>query len=154
MNGIEIDKILVRNSVTRPYYLGCFASDQVPQAVGMPHSWCLVANLDPAYMAGSHWVALFSPRAGAVEYYDSFGRWPPPSPEICHFLDHFDRVQYNRQQLQSTGSKSCGKHVIFFLHQRCAGNPFGSIVRQLANGSTKADERVSQFIKRSIFNED
>ena len=156
MNGIEIDKILMRNAITRPFYRGCFASDQIPLAApaGVSHPWCLVANLDPGYLAGSHWVALYSDRAGTIEYYDSFGQWPPPSAEICQFLDRFDRIQYNRMQIQSTRSKSCGKHAIFFLHQRCSGQPFCGIIKQLANGSVKADDRIRRFISKTIFNEE
>lgn len=153
MRTKQIDKILSRNFATRKYYRGCFASDKITDNVliGLPS--CIVVNMDPDGMPGSHWVAMYFPRVGCVEYYDSLGMWPPPSPVICQYLDKFDRIQYNRTIIQTGKAENCGKHAIYFLYHRCSGLQFGQIMNRLARleRSTR-NVKVSAFIRRKIFN--
>ena len=43
----------------------------------------VVFNLDPHYMSGSHWTALFSDfRTGGIYYFDSYGNEPPREVQV------------------------------------------------------------------------
>ena len=150
MNTLQINKILRRNFATHNFFRGCFASDQIPNNIsGWP--WCIVVNMDPSYMSGSHWVAMFSPKRNLIEYYDSLGMWPPPNPEICLFLDRFKDVKFNRRAIQSTRAKNCGKHVIYFLYNRCRGFAFVNICQRLSKLQSSPDNLVNIFIRKRIF---
>lgn len=149
MNTDQINKILNRSPTTHNTYIGCFASDQIP-ATGMHRNfpYCMVVNVDPASLGGSHWIALFLNSANNLEYYDSTGVWPPPSSHIRQFLlsDGFSRVRINRLPLQAENARTCGKHVIFFIHHRCLGIPFTKIVEFLCNGKRSPDAIVNEFV--------
>ena len=85
------------------------------------YPYCMIVNLDCSGWEGSHWVAIFVESQRSVEYYDSLGDWPPISPYIIAFLEQFDNIEYNREQIQSTQSSNCGRHAIYFLIHRCSG---------------------------------
>lgn len=43
----------------------------------------VVFNLDPHYMSGSHWTALFSDfKNGGIYYFDSYGKGPPKEVQV------------------------------------------------------------------------
>lgn len=149
----EINKVLSRNLITAPFYVGCFAADCIPAAnAGLHFPHCMVVNLDPSAAQGSHWIALYRPSANTVEYYDSFGIWPPPSAAIRQWLAQIDHVHFNRRQLQSINANNCGKHVIFYLYHRCLGHCMEKITEKLASFPHRPpDHIVNDFLRQSIF---
>lgn len=154
MNTLEINKILSRNSVTTAIYLGCFPSDQLPQGGTQKYPYCMVVNVDPSDLNGSHWVAIYCHSPHNVEYYDSLGDWPPLSDHISRYLSTFSRVRYNSMPLQSSYARSCGRHVIFFLYNRCAGKSFEQIVHFLRYGTKATPDRVvNHFVRERIFDD-
>lgn len=150
MNTLEINKILSRNHVTTSIYQGCFPSDQIPQGIRKyPH--CMVVNVDPSELGGSHWVAIYCLSPLHVEYYDSLGDWPPLSPHISNYLSRFPQIRYNGRELQSSYARSCGRHAIFFLYWRCSGKSFEQIIHFLRFGKSSPDSVVNHFIRAKIF---
>lgn len=145
MLSVQIDKILKRDPMTRNTYIGCFAADQIPKiTTNFPHCFC--ANTSLATEIGEHWIAIFVPAKRSVEYYDSFGQWPPANKEIGNYLSKFSTIKYNISKIQSEKSMVCGKHVIYFLHMRCKGIPFEQILERLKFGNTKPDVLVRNFM--------
>jgi hypothetical protein len=147
----EINKVLERNPVTAPFYIGCFPADRIPASIHQfPH--CMVVNLDRAVAEGSHWVAIFRPSASRVEYYDSLGVWPPLSAPIREYLSQAgaEKIAYNPIGLQALSSECCGKHAIFFLHHRCSGLSMDEIIARLA-AIKSPDRAVGAFIRDKIF---
>lgn len=151
MNTLEIDKVLSRNSVTSETYRGCFPSDQLPPQDQKKFPYCMVVNVDPSVLDGSHWVAIYCLSPRHVEYYDSLGDWPPLSDHISRYLSTFSHVRYNSIPLQSSYARSCGRHAIFFLYNRCEGKSFEQIVNFLRYGKTKPDGVVNHFVREKIF---
>jgi len=149
MNTLQINKILHRNDITKDYYIGCFASNSIPVSINFT-PFCMVVNLDPSSGAGSHWIGIFCENLTNIDYYDSLGIWPPISPYIRDYLCNFERVRFNTIQVQNSLKPTCGKHVIFFLFQRCKGFSMNKIIQFLK--TVKADDFVSEFIKNKIFN--
>lgn len=150
MNTLEIDKILSTSPLTKQTYIGCFAADQIPNMEMVKFPNCLVMNIDPITSKGSHWVCAYSPSPSHIEYYDSLGIWPPPSIHIANYLSRFKQIRYSIILLQSPNSSVCGRHVLFFLFNRCLGTPFEKIVRFLHFGKTTPDTLVSSFVTRII----
>jgi hypothetical protein len=110
----------------------------------------MVVNTDPSGCAGTHWCALYVNSPTHVEYYDSFGDWPPCSPSIADYLVQFDRIHKSESALQSDESSACGKHCIYFLVKRCRGMSFDSIVSELKNFKQKPDMVVSSFVRNQL----
>ena len=148
MNTLEINKFLTENRVTSKKYIGCYAADQIPNnTIGkFPH--CMVINLDPISSRGSHWVCVYCLSQLQVEYYDSFGIWPPPSYHIQKYLAQFKQIRYSTVTLQSFNSQACGRHVIFFLFNRCLGVPFEKIVKFLHYANVTPDSIVNSFMTK------
>jgi hypothetical protein len=148
MLSYQIDSILRKNPHTQKYYEGCFAADQIPTKF---HSYpkCMVVNTDDSDEPGEHWVAIFITSPRHVEFYDSLGESRIRSEKIAKFINQFPNIKNNIGKfVQSPFSASCGEHAIYFLHMRCKGYGFDSIIRKLFNSKTKADKLVKNFIMR------
>ena len=148
MYSNEISKILGRNPVTCRYFIGCYPADRIPERYNV-YPYCFVANMDCSGWVGSHWIAIFVKSQDVAEYYDSLGRWPPLSPYIIAFLRKFRVVESNREPLQSEYSKSCGKHVIYFLYMRCSGtiSTISDLNTYFHKCKQSPDEIVNAFVR-------
>jgi len=152
MESRQIDKILKRNPITAPFYLGCFASDQLLQFSPSKYPHSMVVNFDPSNFKGSHWVAIFSMSPHDVDYYDSLGLWPPLNSNITKYLSKFSRIHFNTYALQGEYSKSCGQHAIFFLFARSKGKSFEQILHFLTSiRGGSVDHFVNRFVDNEIF---
>ena len=141
LHAAEIDCLLrrtLRSDVT-PYmgslvrWLGVFARDELPDVNKERRPFALVLNTDPRSQPGQHWLALFSPKEGPIEIFDSFGL-PPSSYGLANLLPTYSLIQ-----LQSFFSALCGHYCIFFLNQRSNShglinhNSFYQIIDSLKN---------------------
>lgn len=161
MNNVQIDKVLQRSALTRGKYLGCFAADKIPMngnnsssSSSNKYPYQMVVNMDTSSSYGSHWVAIHVCSPTHVEYYDSLGDWPPPSPHIHRFLRRFAHCKYSTRQWQSDRSSACGKHAIYFLLRRSAGLSFKDIMQHLAQCKQNADRVFAGYLRSHIFNDD
>src|SRR4051812_14221523 len=106
MNTIQLEKLMRRNFVVKNFFKGCFASDKIPTYTSYPH--CFIVNTDPSYMEGEHWVGINVISPNFIEFYDSFGVYPPKSLHIKNYLENYKEIFYNNVQLQSYKSEACG----------------------------------------------
>ena len=67
---------LIEKMKDDPDFLGVFPIDKLPKNPIPTKLMKLIANLDPANLGGSHWVAMLV-NNGQGLYFDSFGRLPP-----------------------------------------------------------------------------
>ena len=95
-------------------FIGVFPLDRLPRGVGKIKTIKLVANLQPANLPGSHWVAIY--RCGGKGYYfDTFGEMPPHEIQ-CWLAANTLTWDYNRRIVQSkSDDASCGYICIYFL---------------------------------------
>ena len=103
-----------------------------------------IANTKRRNNRGEHWVAFFVKSPEHVEYFDSFGDWPPGGKEFVDYLSAFKHAKFNRDKLQAPYEISCGPHTIYFLMKRCQGESFESIVKSLTH--PLGDVRVKMYI--------
>jgi serine/threonine protein kinase len=151
MFSTKIAKILNRNSFTYPYFIGCFPADKIPRLKRGPFPHCMVVNTDSSGLEGTHWTAIFVESLQSVEYYDSFGEWPPPF-NIHKFLNHFTKIVYNSLSLQSERSASCGMHVIYYLYKRCRGMSLPQLLNHYKSCVTTPDVISRAFVRSILFN--
>ena len=122
MNGLHAAKInclLIRTlSDVSPYmgssvrWLGVFARNKLPDVNKQRRPFALVLNTDPWSKPRQHWLALFGPKEGPIEIFDSFGL-NPFSYGLSYFVPTYSLIQ-----LQSSFFALCGHYCIFFLNQR------------------------------------
>ena len=119
LHAAEIDCLLKRTlSDVHPYmgssvqWLGVFTRDELPNLNKERRPFALVLNTDPRSKPGQHWLALFGPKKGPIEIFDSFGLHPS-SYGLAYLLPTFSHIQ-----LQSAFSALCRHYCIFFINQR------------------------------------
>jgi|SRR5215470_6848668 len=126
MFSSQISRALLSDPYISKCFYGVFPCDKLPVKVKFPCA--VVANTDPSWESGEHWVCYYIDKDGKAEYFDSYGL--PPSN--CELFDFHNRNgvnhNYNRQQLQGTDSDACGHYCIAFLTNRARGEPLQDIV--------------------------
>ena len=146
MDNHEINRICRKDKYIRPYFLGVCSSDTLPTRVRRPS--CLICNTAPSHEDGEHWVAIFFD-TGVTEYFCSFGR--SPNPEIAAFLESLDTpVVRSSKVLQSEVTTACGQFTIFFLHLRCRGVPYKTLIRAFASNRL-LNSRLSTMFVNGMF---
>ena len=83
-------------------FSGVYSADQIPPLTAQA-PYC-IANLDPANMPGSHWVALARRPDGHIVYYDSYGRTYRNTlgAEVSHLPGKWSLTQTPTQSKQHT----------------------------------------------------
>ena len=148
MDSTQINSILSKHfSGSGINFLGVFPCDKIPsqRTIEIFSPCCYIANTEPNFKPGEHWVAIFHPNSHSLEFFDSYGSYPTD----CGFHFHkFMNIQYNNIHLQSLTSEVCGQYSIYFLHQRSLGIPMPAIASSLKSLShSKSDALVSSFIQ-------
>ena len=106
-----------------------------------------VINLDPDYMPGSHWVAIFIDKKNNAIYFDSFGAKNCPKL-IKEYLkkNKVKRIYLNRYMLQSITSQTCGAYTVLFLKMLCNGFTFREFLKLFTNETNKNDKLILRSI--------
>ena len=113
MNSRQLRWILSGDKLTKLSFRGVYAIDEMKLIKTVSYSSSFVINLDPSYMPGSHWVAVYFDRNGVGEYFNSFARYLPH--KVHHFLrSHAKGWQYNRMQVQELYTMTCGQFVVLY----------------------------------------
>lgn len=145
MDSRTIDRIMRGNPVTRPHYSGCSPCDILPRPTQFPTA--IVANLDPASMPGSHWVAIYIASPEKAYYFCPFG--DPPRGNLLRYMSQFSDVTRNVCKFQPLDSLNCGYFAMYVLYQLCLGFSFPHVLSLLSQ-SHNADLMVELFIKKLI----
>ena len=153
MDTQEIYASLKTNESTKDCFENVYPSDKLPKKSIVRYNSkgqsFIVANLDPSYMQGSHWVALcISPsKYCADEYFDSYGEEPPAS--IKKYLK--ERYIFQKQQLQSFTSTVCGQWCIYYIWQRCNGLSMKDIILKFKDNSPEENDKYINYIVNENF---
>lgn len=125
------------------HWLGVFARDELPDLRRVNRPSALVFNSDPKDKPGQHWLAIFLPKQGPAEFFDSFGY--PPS---FYSLDSLG-FTHQRYSYQSILSVLCGHYCIMFIYFRSLGKSFRQIIELLDyHKSTGTDRFVHDLVSR------
>ena len=83
----------------------------------------LIVNTSESNSVGSHWVALYLPSRGPIEFFDPLGKPPFYYHDYFHaFLESFgEGYLWNNICYQRSGSILCGEYSLFFGYYRSRG---------------------------------
>lgn len=150
MNTTEIVNLLSSNKITRPYFLGCFPIDCLPDVNRFEHvKFSLVVNLDKSTGPGTHWCAIFFNK-GKMYYFDSFGR-PPSSKYLRKWFRNFvSKVYFNKIKHQDIMSTRCGGFCCWLIFEMSCGSSFSQLVKFLE--SIDFDDMYIKGFMKNVFN--
>lgn len=141
----EIDCLTSRILAAFPevHWLGVFARDELPDLRRVKRPSSLILNSDPKDKPGQHWLAIFCPRKGPLEFFDSFG-FPPE----FYSLEPYD-FTHQRFSYQARLSALCGHYCIMFIYFRSMGKSYGYIIAHLnSHTSSSVDSLVYDLVAR------
>jgi hypothetical protein len=120
MNTDELIKVLKKYKFTRRQFCGVIPINHLPlKKIRRPCSF--IINTDHSSLPGQHWFAIYLPRRGKIEYFDSYGL-KPLNPEIYDFIRiNGNNWIYNNQRIQDYESKSCGQFCALYIAFRSKG---------------------------------
>ena len=141
MSGLhtnEIECLASRVCLSPVNWIGVFPRDKLPNLTNLPRPFALVFNTDPHDKPGKHWLAIFGPRDGPLELFDSFGM--PPSYYGLSLL-----FIYSHSSFQSLSSYLCGNYTIYFICCRSRNISFNKIASFLKSISNP-DSHIKSFV--------
>ena len=152
MNTTELHQLLTRDPVTGPHLGRVCALDQLPKKVTHRPKLYIV-NSQPGHKPGKHWFALYFPKVGPAEFFDSLGHGPR---YYSWGLERYLKKQggyyiRNQRRYQQVGTKTCGEFCYYYAYHRCTGQSMTQIVmdfheRHLNNNETRVTEFVTDQI--------
>ena len=149
MNSKEFDKYFVKTS---GIWSGAQPANFILQFPFQGPN-VIILNTDESDGRGLHWVALYVPYSGPLEFFDSLGE----SPESYH--DYFRdwlvasgrSYMRNEYRYQDYGTDTCGEFCVYYGVKRLRGEPMPEIVHSLNARNLHLNEfLVSDFICRLI----
>ena len=107
-----INEILCTDTVTKNYFIGTFAFDELPTITKYPS--CLVFNTEPRNKSGEHWLAIYFNSNKNSYFFDSYGQSPSFYKIDKYLQQNSAQVYYNKIKIQGL-LPYCGFYCIFFL---------------------------------------
>ncbi len=113
LNTIQIYNVLKSDPFSKLFFKMVLPRDKLPNTIKYPSAY--VVNTDNHDKGGEHWLAFFYDSSGFCTFFDSFGQ----SPEVYNFEKYIRQTSkgfsYNKTQLQSILSTTCGYYAIYFV---------------------------------------
>ena len=128
MNTLQLQHTLTTNTMTRTQLGRVCALDQLPTVIRHKPKLYIV-NSQPRHRPGRHWLALYFPKVGYAEFFDSLGH----EPSYYHWrLERYlkrqgDTYKRNESRYQQVGTNTCGQFCLYYAYQRCSGRSMTDI---------------------------
>src|SRR5260370_4762244 len=99
METNQLIHLLLKNKYTMNVFCGVLPIDHLPQKqVRKPCSF--IVNTHNSKLPGEHWFAIFVPKRGYIEYFDSYGK-KPINKEVYNFIKtNGKKYIYNKKCIQ------------------------------------------------------
>ena len=120
MDTNQLKSIVMNDKYASKNFCGILPIDHLPKKK-LTHDCSFIVNTDYSNGKGKHWVAIFVPNNGIIEYFDPFGM-KPVNKEVYDFikLNSSDYI-YNKKGIQHLSSIKCGLFCLFFIMTRSRG---------------------------------
>ena len=88
MNNKCIDTIM--KTMLKSKWGGIFPCDKIPKTICKKCNIGIICNTKGSGKKGEHWIAIYLPKSGLIEYFDSFAR----KPKNTFFLQFINKSRY------------------------------------------------------------
>ena len=125
---------------------GVFSCDKLPYKERLPIN--LIANTDPSYLPGKHWIGISINKKGRGIYFDSFGL-PPINEDLYNFMESKCKKgwSYNKTQIQNINSTTCGNYCVLFIIHSCQGISFKNFISVFHRNTIQNEKRIKAIFK-------
>ena len=149
MNTIQVKNAIIQKLYARNCFAGVFAIDILPIKL-VKRPTCFILNTEKSTENGSHWIALYLPSRGPIEYFDSFGV-KPINNEIYEFINlNGKHYIYNGKQIQHNTSKTCGKYCVIFILFRNKGLTYNKFLNMFSNNTNYNETLIKTLFDKII----
>src|SRR5882757_2348802 len=147
METIQLINIIRNDKYARKYFCGVIPIDHLPNEK-LSETCNFIVNTDKSTGRGKHWIAIYAPMNGLVEYFDPFGI-KPLNEEIYEFIrKNSSNYLYNNHPIQHLTSIKCGLFCLFFILTRSRGIPMMKSTEFFSNISYLNDELIDIIFKK------
>lgn len=144
----ELINLLLKNKNTRKIFCGVLALDQVPlHRVRRPCSF--IINTDVSALPGHHWFAVFIPRYGPIEYFDSFGIQPRHKRIFDFIMINQRKFIYNKKRIQADLSENCGQFSLLYLYYRSRGYTMNQYLKFFMQDDYEYNDKIIDKLYKS-----
>ena len=128
MDTLKVKEYLIKDKYTKKIFRGVIPIDLLKiEYLNGPGGF--IINTGISGTPGEHWFALYVPKSGPIEYFDSYG-FKPINKEVYFFAKANKKpLIHNRYKIQGNNSLNCGKFSIFYLYLRARGFPLRKIIQ-------------------------
>lgn len=145
MNEIDVNQSLMLDNCIRHIYSGIISSNELSHVKNAYQSLYIV-NTDPAYLPGSHWIAIYSDGENC-ELFDSLGNNPNRYGEyFSRFMNQYKKFTYSTAKLQSDDSNKCGIFCIYYSYYRSRGFDLSQIINALCRDTQINENMMDAFM--------
>lgn len=115
MYGKEIENFI------QPYnnqhiFKGVYSADTLPSKNKFTLPAAFIVNLSNSSSAGSHWISIYISKYNIIGYYfDSYGFAPKINTIIKWLRNVYNKVIFNKYQIQHYKSRLCGFYSSVFV---------------------------------------
>ena len=153
MNEVEIRRLLLDNHVTRAYFGGVLAHDELCMVKPSKPVFYIV-NTDISTGYGKHWTCKLLSNNGVSEYFNSLGQSPDTyDKDFYNFLVvNGPRYTYNCERTQAHKTSTSGQFCIYFAYHRCKEYTFEKIMNSFDSENILNNElKVRMFMNREMY---
>lgn len=153
MNTLEILDACSGNSKTSKNFKGVFPSDCLPKKIKKSNSDSFViANTHDKTKSGEHWVGFYFPKNSTKgEYFDSFGQKPVNKSFIKFLKRNSKSFKYNKQQLQSDFSTTCGQWCCLYMYYRCTGKTLKQFLKMFSKKNFSFNDKKVIYLYQKYY---
>ena len=138
MNTIALQGLLMSDPKTERGHV-CALNELPTRITEVPALY--IVNSQPRTKRGQHWLALYIPENGPIEFFDSLERHPS-----YYQLDVMNFIT-NEHRYQQVGTRSCGHYFYYYLYQRCTGRSMRDILKDFdVEDLDKNETLVTDFV--------
>lgn len=130
-------------------FQGVYPCDKLPKNVEKPG--IIVANTDPSYKSGEHWVAFYFPKNKKGEYFSSYGDYPKNKYFIKFLHNNSSSFITNTHRLQSDFSSCCGHYCCVYLYYRCKGVSLNQFLNLFSKSDYEFNDRKIMRLYKKHF---
>ena len=147
MNTNQLIKLLLKDNYTKKIFCGVIPIDQIPiRKVRRPCSF--IVNTHISTLPGEHWFAIYLPKFGKIQYFDSYGLQPTNNWILNFIKANGSKFIYNSKLIQAEKSTNCGKFCIFYIYMRSRGYKMKKLLQFFVNNAKLNDYFIEKLFKK------
>lgn len=148
MDTEQLRGALLSNALTKNIFSAVLPANMLPNYPIRPA--LIIANTDESHKPGQHWIAIFVPRVGKPEFFNSFGG-KPTNKYFISFLKQYGSIRYNEVRLQSTFSIVCGEYCAVFLYCKAKNIDFQDFLELFSKTKLEANDELIKILYSNYF---